>query len=385
VPYGAVSATFSAIGGAGAPGGDGGNGAGGAGAPGDWVHATFPVDARGPIAAGQMLYFEVGGNAPWAIRDGSLVSGPGGANGGGAGMGGGCDPLLDPCLSGPVSGGGGGGGGASDVRTRPASAGLSPDPRLLVAGGGGGGGGTGEATDTYPTGGDGGAGGKAGLPAGGTGGDGYAIFNYYGDSPTGPVSPDPASSGGGGSQSAGGSASSGGTPGAPGRGGHGGGLGGGGGGGYFGGGGGGSPNGGAGGGGGGSDYVAPGATAFAASAAPLGVQPSIEVTFVLAGADASPQKDRMSRMGVVDVRVVCLPGNVDGCVGTVKLVYGGATLGKAALPSTAPGQWIRVPLRLSAHARALLRRGTPLRARAIVSASDTNGRWSRRSAITLLP
>jgi hypothetical protein len=127
--------------------------------------------ARGTlkVTGGQMLYVEVGGPG-----DDGFNTSAGGFNGGGMG-----DPRRG---SGP---GGGGGGGASDVRTAPFSAGMSPDPRLLVAGGGGG------AGAPTPIGGGlpgyyvGGAGGAAGQPgalgrfpcftgAGGGGGPGTA-------------------------------------------------------------------------------------------------------------------------------------------------------------------------------------------------------------------
>jgi len=76
---------------------------------------------------------------------------------------------------------GGGGGGASDVRTTPASAGLNPDTRVLVAAGGGGNsqyhqnGLGGDAGQPGTAGGGGGpsSGGKAGIPVGtGAGGTG---------------------------------------------------------------------------------------------------------------------------------------------------------------------------------------------------------------------
>jgi hypothetical protein len=73
------------------------------------------------VTPGKTLYVEVGGNG----QAGGPSGGAGGFNGGGDG-----------------SLGGGGGGGASDVRIAPRSAGLSPDTRLIVAGGGGGGGGS---------------------------------------------------------------------------------------------------------------------------------------------------------------------------------------------------------------------------------------------------
>ena len=101
----------------------GGNG-GSAGAAGG---AAAEVSGDLTVTPGQVLYVEVGGTG--------TGTGAGGFNGGGSGA--------------------GGGGGASDVRSAPRSAGLSPDDRLLVAGGGGGGGGNGEA-------GEGAAGGPAG-------------------------------------------------------------------------------------------------------------------------------------------------------------------------------------------------------------------------------
>jgi Glycine rich protein len=76
------------------------------------------VAAELAVAAGETLYIEVAGNG---------TRPKGGFNGGGEG--------------GPGGGGGAagqGGGGGSDIRTSPRSAGLSPDTRLLVAGGGGG-------------------------------------------------------------------------------------------------------------------------------------------------------------------------------------------------------------------------------------------------------
>jgi hypothetical protein len=88
-----------------------------------------------PVQTGALLYVEVAGNggpANEATANGPGAGGAGGFNGGAAGGDGGADPQG-------IGGfGGGGGGGATDLRTAPASAGLSPDPRLLVAGGGGG-------------------------------------------------------------------------------------------------------------------------------------------------------------------------------------------------------------------------------------------------------
>jgi hypothetical protein len=89
------------------------------------------------VTPGQTLYVEVGGKGK-DLGEG----GAGGFNGGAAGA--------------------GGGGGASDIRTSPRAAGLSPDTRLIVAAGGGGAGGSGPSG----TGGDGGAAGSAGGSSG---------------------------------------------------------------------------------------------------------------------------------------------------------------------------------------------------------------------------
>ena len=69
------------------------------------------VGVAGPASVnpGQTLFIEVGGDGK-----SQAAGGAGGFNGGG-------------------SASGGGGGGASDVRTSPRSAGLSPDKRLIVA------------------------------------------------------------------------------------------------------------------------------------------------------------------------------------------------------------------------------------------------------------
>ena len=106
VPDGVHELTFVAIGGS---GGDAQDGVGGAGAE---------VSGRVAVTPGQTLYVEVGENGE------DLADGGGQVFGGGAA-------------------GGGGGGGASDIRTAPYADGLSPDPRLLVAGAGGGAGASG--------------------------------------------------------------------------------------------------------------------------------------------------------------------------------------------------------------------------------------------------
>jgi len=102
------------------------------------------AEVRGSVTVtpGQTLYIEVGGKG---------ANAPGGAGGFNGGAGGG--------------GGGAGGGGASDIRTSPASAGLAPDHRLIIAAGGGGSAGPGEAG----VGGAGGAAEEAGAEGPGSG------------------------------------------------------------------------------------------------------------------------------------------------------------------------------------------------------------------------
>jgi hypothetical protein len=130
------------------------------GAPGGASGPRYPVPvpggagavARGTLSVtgGQTLYVEVGGPG-----DDGFYTSVGGFNGGGMG-----DPRNGN------SSGGGGGGGASDVRSAPYSAVLSPDPRLLVAGGGGGAGAPtpiGGGLPGFWRGGDGGAAGQQGA------------------------------------------------------------------------------------------------------------------------------------------------------------------------------------------------------------------------------
>jgi hypothetical protein len=200
------------------------------------------VTAGLTVTPGQTLYIEVGGKGA-----AGSAGGAGGFNGGGA-------------AGGP---GAGGGGGASDIRTSPREAGLSPDTRLIVAAGGGGGGRTG---------------------ATGSGAEGGAAGQAGGD-------PEGISEGGGaGTETEGGAGGGGcfesGDPGQLALGGDGGGgeiseagPGGGGGGGYFGGGGGGGAcSAGGGGGGGGSSLVPLGGSLVLASSESA---PKIEVSYTL--------------------------------------------------------------------------------------------------------
>lgn len=121
VPAGVTKVHVVAIGG---HGGKSGN-TGGAGAQAEGDFSVKP---------GQTLYVEVGGNGGSDFGENEVS--PGGFNGGGEGA--------------------GGGGGASDVRTNPRKAGLSPDTRLIIGAGGGGSGSFGEVGA--------GAGGDAGNP-----------------------------------------------------------------------------------------------------------------------------------------------------------------------------------------------------------------------------
>ena len=154
------------------------------GAPGGPAGPRFPSPTPGgagavasgtlSVTGGQTLYVNVGG-----AGDAGFTDSAGGFNGGGPGD-------TAPGCGCPGSGGG---GGASDVRTAPYSAGLDPDPRLVVAGGGGGAG----AAGGPPTirGGAGGAAGQQGLagtPLGslGAGGGGLpGTTSFYANGGTG--------------------------------------------------------------------------------------------------------------------------------------------------------------------------------------------------------
>jgi hypothetical protein len=193
------------------------------------------------VTPGQSLYVEVGGHG----QDGGTGS-AGGFNGGGNGGG----------------SAGSGGGGASDIRTSPRSAGLTPDRRLIVAAGGGGAGGAGEAgpggtggaageggEEPETSGNEGGAagsqteGGAGGFGCGGSGGIGSLGEGGLGGSGAGPSN---AAGGGGG--------------------------------GYYGGGGGGGCSFGAGGGGGGSSLVPPLGSQVLVG---LAAEPEIQISYTL--------------------------------------------------------------------------------------------------------
>lgn len=196
----------------------------------------LPGQVTGDVAVtpGETLYVEVAGAGSSA--------GAGGYNGGGS------DNAN-------ANAGGGGGGGASDVRTTPHTAPLSPDPRLIVAAGGGGGGANYNATGapggaaeqpgaSYPMGGGGGGAGTSIGPGAGGSGCGTPCNGALGNGgPGGSMFP-----GGGG-----------------------------GGGGYYGGGGGGSTGASlGGGGGGGSDLVPAGGSK---QVAPSGAAPRVEISY----------------------------------------------------------------------------------------------------------
>jgi hypothetical protein len=302
VPRGVASLHLVAIGGR----GGGPNGAtGGLGAQ---VTADLTVqrDAR--------LSVEVGGNGgavtPPTVGTASL-GGAGGFNGGGAGGSGGA--ATAPAAGGS---GGGGGGGASDVRTSPASSGLSPDPRLIVAGGGGGSTGSGAAGD--------GAGGAAG--AAGTGGASGAGGGGAGTISTGGATGSAATTGGSpgtaGALGVGGPGGNGGAGAGSSPGGNGGG---GGGGGYYGGGGGGGSASNAGGGGGGSSFIAAGAANPAFGADTTGAPSSVTISWTIPAPGVSipsPANGAVFNFGqVVIASYRCAEGaggpGLASCTGTV--------------------------------------------------------------------
>jgi hypothetical protein len=102
------------------------------------------ADATLNVRPGERLYVEVGGAGTNAVDAkpcpgiSNCLEAPGGFNGGGASI---AEGGVHP---------GGGGGGASDVQTKPMSAGSAAlFSRLVVAAGAGGSGGDGSVTDTY--------------------------------------------------------------------------------------------------------------------------------------------------------------------------------------------------------------------------------------------
>jgi hypothetical protein len=153
VPAGVTSVTINAVG---APGGAGtARGPGSTSGPGgDGASVTATV----PVSPGQILYVEVGGPGTAPTTPPTTQGGCTGAgtafNGGGTGA---------DC--------GGGGGGASDVRTcsMVTCPNVTPDTRLVVAGGGGGGGGSQGPVATGGTGGNAGDTTVTGAGPGGTG------------------------------------------------------------------------------------------------------------------------------------------------------------------------------------------------------------------------
>jgi hypothetical protein len=267
VPSGVTKIHVVAIGGRGGKAGS----TGGAGAQ---------VEGDLSVKPGQTLYVEVGGDGGSAFGENEVV--PGGFNGGGDGP--------------------GAGGGASDVRTNPRKEGLSPDSRLIVAGGGGGagtfgsvgagaGGSAGEAGESIPV----NVGGGAGTETnGGSGGEGGCVNGSPGSLATGGI----------------GGACPGGFIG----GGGGGGL-------YGGGGGGGGGSNGGGGGGGGSSLVPPGG---ALEIAP-GAEPEIRISY-----EALPPPAEEPELG--------------RCVATTGGKYTNATcLTPASTPGTGKYEWEPFP------------------------------------------
>jgi Glycine rich protein len=285
VPPGVYDVNVLAVGGAGGT-------SGAAGGPGGQVNGDIAV------TPGETLYVEVGGNG--------LGTGVGGFNGGASGGSGGTS--------------GGGGGGASDVRTSPRAAGLSPDHRVIVAGGGGGGGAAGESLP--------GAGGAAGSAGGSDsegaepgGGAGTLFEGGAGGLGTGAVGGHGILGEGG----AGGNAGSG----AP--------IGGGGGGGLFGGGGGAGPlSFGAGGGGGGSSLV-PAGGSFAVASISTPAQVQISYTPPVGFAFTGGEQTFTVPAGVSSVHVVA----VGGAGGATNAAGGAAAEVTGNLPVT-PGQTLYV-------------------------------------------
>jgi hypothetical protein len=275
IPAGVSAVAVTAVG---ASGGESGGAvaAGGAGAV-----STATV----PVTPGETVYPEVGGPGGAGAYGGSR-----GFNGGGAGS---------------PDAGGGGGGGASDLRTAPATSGLAPDTRLVVAAGGGGAGGIGLVP--AGAGGAGGADGADGVDDGSAGGGGGGVagsISKGGPGGAGGVGAMAGATGGDGALGLGGAGGEGGDGG-------GGGPGGGGGGGRYGGGagGGGAQNiggglraGGGGGGGGGSSY-APGGSV---TANPMHLAPEVMISYTVPAPPACSDTAAVTNPGVaVTVTFTC--------------------------------------------------------------------------------
>jgi hypothetical protein len=269
------------------------------------------VSADLTVQRSQRLYVEVGGNGgsvtPPTVGAGS-AGGAGGFNGGGAGGNGGA--ATAPTAGGS---GGGGGGGASDVRTSPASSGLSPDPRLLMAAGGGG---------SAPSHGVGGAAGVAGTGGGASGARGGGAGTISGGGAAGSAAKK-ATAGAAGAFGVGGPGGTGGAGAASANGGDGGG---GGAGGYYGGGGGGGGSAGnAAGGGGGSSFIAAGAVSPAIGADTTGAPSSVTISWTIPGPGvsiASPANGAVFNFGqVVVASYTCTEGaggpGLQSCTGSV--------------------------------------------------------------------
>jgi Glycine rich protein len=282
VPAGVSAINIDAIGGAGGAGGAA-QGVGGSGGLGAEVTATLPLAGSGPVT----LYVEVGGdgtNTP-AYANSNL---PGGFNGGGT-------DVANP----PDGSSGGGGGGASDVRAVATADGLSPDTRMIVAGGGGAGGGPGS---------NGGSGDAGANP--GDGGGGYESPGYRCDGDGGGASATQGGAGGAGQALLSGSLGQGGTSRGSGGGG----------GGYYGGG----AGGGCGSGGAGSSYVTQTATAHAFLTA-TAAAPSVTISYTVVGPPTvtittPPNNARYAYGQSVDANYTCTAGagaTLKSCVGTV--------------------------------------------------------------------
>jgi hypothetical protein len=314
VPAGVSSVDIVAVG---APGGDSG------------PREPSPVPGGGgavasgavEVSSGQVLYVEVGGPG-----DAGFFTSAGGFNGGGMG-----DPRRS---SGPSGPGAGGGGGASDVRTAPYSAGLSADPRLVVAGGGGGAGAPTPRGPTLPGYYLGGPGGGAGWP----GREGWEVCSED-NAAAGGGGPGTGTSGGSGGRGGTGTCEGGETPGqkggdgALGQGGGGSTVigvgGGGGGGGLYGGGQGGQgvfvPKyglfGGTGGGGGGGSSLVPAGGSVAPN--PAGLPPSVTISYTLAGQCLGRRATIVARAGGGLTRGTPRNDVIVGSKGTDRIVSGG--------------------------------------------------------------
>jgi hypothetical protein len=104
-----------------------------------------------------------------------------------------------------------------------------------------------------------------------------------------------------------------------------------------------------------------------------------------AGAFAPGQRDHMGSAGNVAVRVTCPSGTYVRCAGTLRLSFGGATIGTGSF-TLGSGRSAPLAVHLTARGQALVRQHKAVAVRGLVRSRDGAGTRRRRSngGITLL-